>query len=95
MGYIPKSTGIYKKDYSRCVKRGWDMNCLDDVVGKLCRCDNHSGWDGQRSQKPEKAEVTDIVGLPEKFKIQIQRRVLKKRRRLLRHSVVWVKCVCG
>jgi hypothetical protein len=42
-------------------------------------CDNHSGWDGQRSQKPENAEVTDIVGLPEKFKIQIQRRGLKKK----------------
>lgn len=51
-------------------------------------CDYHSGWDGQRSQKPEKAEVADIVGLPEKFKIQIKRRGLKKRRRLLRHSAV-------
>ena len=36
MGYIPRVTGKYKKDYSRCVKRGWDTNCLDDVVGKLC-----------------------------------------------------------
>jgi len=37
MGYIPRVTGKYNKDYSRCVKRGWDMNCLDDVGGKICR----------------------------------------------------------
>ena len=36
-GHIPQPTGKYKKDYSRCEKRGWDMKLLDDVVGKLCR----------------------------------------------------------
>lgn len=36
-GYIPKTTGKYLKDYSRCAKRGWNMALLDDVVGKLCR----------------------------------------------------------
>ena len=30
-------------------------------------------------EKPEKAEVTDIVGLSENFKIQIKRRGLKKK----------------
>lgn len=36
-GYIPQTTGKYKKDYRRCEKRGWDMKLLDDVVEKLCR----------------------------------------------------------
>lgn len=36
-GYIPKTTGTYLKDYSRCTKRGWNMNLLEDVVGMLCR----------------------------------------------------------
>lgn len=36
-GYVPQTTGKYKKDYRRCEKRGWNMKLLDDVVGKLCR----------------------------------------------------------
>ena len=36
-GYIPQTTGKYKKDYRRCEKRGWNMKLLDDVVEKLCR----------------------------------------------------------
>lgn len=36
-GYIPKTTGEYRKDYSRCIKRGWNMDLLEDVVSKLCR----------------------------------------------------------
>ena len=42
-GYIPKTTGEYRKDYSRCIKCGWDMNLLEDVVSKLCRGEKLEG----------------------------------------------------
>jgi len=43
MGYIPKTTDKYKKDYSRSIKRGWEMGLLNEVVGEICRGEKLEG----------------------------------------------------